>query len=83
MCLDGVESRVGVFEVMAPLTDSPFARHVISDQKVTPSEVAHAMLDRLDTDDFEMHLGRTDELYGLYQRSPSEAVAVGNAALGN
>ncbi len=75
-------SRIKVFEVMAPLTDSPFAQHV-SGPKVPPSEVAQAVLDGLDRDDFEMHIGQTADVYPIYQRSPQEALDIINATLGN
>lgn len=76
-------SGIKVFEVMAPLTDSPFSQHVVSDQKMPPREVAKAVLDGLEQDEIEMHIGQTADFYALYQRSPQEAVAVLNAAIGN
>lgn len=76
-------SRISVFEVMAPLTDSQFAQHVKSDQKAPPSEVAQAVLDGLETDEFEMRIGQTGDVYAIYQRSPQEALATVNATLGN
>lgn len=74
-------SRIKVFEVMAPLTDSPFAQHVAG-PKVPPREVAQAVLDGLDADDLEMHIGQTADLYPVYLRSPQEALELVNATLG-
>lgn len=74
-------SRIKVFEVMAPLTDSPFAEHVTG-QKVLPGEVAQAVLNGLEKDDLEMHIGQTADLYPIYLRSPQEALETVNATLG-
>ena len=80
--LDRAGSPIRVFEVMAPLVDTPFAQHVVSDQKATPREVAQAVLDGLEADDLEMHVGQTEELYPVYLRSPQEALRLVNAATG-
>lgn len=75
-------SPIRVFEVMAPLTDSPFAQHVVSDDKVPPSVVAQAVLDGLEADDEEMHVGATADLYPVYLSSPHEALVALNASTG-
>lgn len=73
-------SPIRVFEVMAPLTDSPFAQHVVSNDKIPPGVVAQAMLDGLEADDEEMHIGATADLYPEYLRSPQEALVLLNAS---
>jgi len=75
-------SPIRVFEVMAPLTDSPLAQHVVSDDKVPPSVVAQAILDGLERDDLEMHVGTTADLYPTYLRSPHDALVALNASTG-
>lgn len=80
--LDRAGSPIRVFEVMAPLVDTPFAQHVTSAEKVPASEVARAVLDGLEADDLEMHVGQTERLYPVYLRSPQEALALVNAATG-
>lgn len=76
------KSPIKVFEVMAPLVDSPFAKDVVSDDKVPPSEVAQAILDGLEADDLEMHVGTTADLYPAYLHSPEEALVTLNASTG-
>lgn len=80
--LDRAGSPVKIFEVMAPMVDTPFAEHVVSDMKVPPGEVAQAVLDGLEADDFEMHVGTTADLYPVYLQSPQEALRVVNVNTG-
>ena len=63
-------SPIKVFEVMAPLVDSPFAQHVHSDAKVAPAEVAAAILDGVERDELEMHVGSVEHLYRTYSGHP-------------
>lgn len=67
-------SNIKVFELMAPLVDSPFARDVKSDAKVPPAEIADALLDSLERDVLEMHVGITAGLYRTYLESPEQAL---------
>ncbi len=80
--LDRAGSPIRIFEIMAPMVDTPFAKEVKSDMKVPASEVAQAVLDGIDADDFEMHIGITAELYPLYLRSPQEALTLINRNTG-
>lgn len=75
-------SPIQVFEVMAPLTDSPFAQDVVSNDKVPPSEVAQTVLDGLEADEEEMHVGLTGGVYSAFQRSPHEALVLLNTSTG-
>lgn len=75
-------SPVQVFEFMATLTDSPFSPEVSSEAKATPAVVVAQMLDLLEHDVQEMHVGDVEDLYRTYLRSPQEALAVVNAATG-
>lgn len=75
-------SSIKVFEIMAPLVDSPFAKDVKSDAKMPPAEVAEAVLAGLEHDDFEMHVGTVAGLYQTYLRSPQEALREVNAQTG-
>lgn len=75
-------SSIKVFEIMAPLVDSPFAKDIKSDAKMPPAEVAEAVLAGLEHDDFEMHVGTVAGLYQTYLRSPQEALKEVNAQTG-
>ena len=75
-------SAIKVFELMAPLVDTPFAKDVKSDDKVPPEDVARALLDGLERDELELHVGATADIYQLYPRSPEEALRALNTSTG-
>ena len=80
--LQNAGSNIKVFELMAPLVDSPFAKDVNSDAKVPPGEVADALLANLEHDVLEIHVGITADLYRTYLKSPERALRDLNAATG-
>jgi uncharacterized oxidoreductase len=75
-------SDIKVFELMAPLVDTPFAKDVNSDAKVPPGEVADALLTNLEQDVLEMHVGITADTYQTYLKSPEQALRELNAVTG-
>ena len=75
-------SDIKVFELMAPLVDTPFSKDVNSDAKVPPAEVADALLANLEQDVLEMHVGITADLYRTYLKSPEQALRELNAVTG-
>ncbi len=80
--LGRAESPIEGFEVMAPLTDSPFAAEVASDTEVAPIVVAQAILDGLEAEDPEMHVGATGDVHPVFQRSPQEALQLVDSVTG-
>ena len=75
-------SDIRVFELMAPLVDTPFAKDVNSNAKVPPWEVADALLANLERDVLEMHVGITADMYQTYLKSPEQALRELNAVTG-
>src|SRR3712207_9308814 len=75
-------SDIKVFELMAPLVDTPFAKDVNSDAKVPPAEVADALLTNLEQDVLGMHVGITADMYQTYLKSPEQALRELNAVTG-
>lgn len=75
-------SPVQVFELMAPLTNSPFAAEVVSGRKASPAAVVTQMLDLLEAEVHEMHVGDVERLYQTYLRSPQEALTQVNVMTG-
>jgi uncharacterized oxidoreductase len=75
-------SGIKVFELMAPLTESPFSKDVMSDQKMPAREVAEALLAGLEQDELELRVGMTENLYQTYLKSPGEALTAVNAVTG-
>ena len=75
-------SRTRVFELMAPLVDSPFSAHVVSDQKVSPESVISALLAGLERDELELRVGISEDVYQALRASPDGALRAVNAATG-
>jgi uncharacterized oxidoreductase len=67
-------SAVKVFELMPPLVDTEFSGPIGGASGIHPSLVAADLLDALAHDRFEIHVGKTAELYRLYLSSPEEAL---------
>jgi uncharacterized oxidoreductase len=73
------QTPVKVFELMPPLVDTEFSQEIGGSKGIPPSEVADQLLQGLETDNYEIHVGRTAELYKLFRSSPEEALAAMNA----
>ena len=76
------KSSIKVFELMMPLVDTPFAKGIKADNKMSPAEAAAHMMQGLAKDEYEMHIGITADLYATFLRSPEEAMRVVNAITG-
>jgi len=70
-------TTVKVFEVLPPLVDTELSKELRGD-KIPPSVVADELLNGLENDEYEIHVGATASLYKLYLRSPVEALKVLN-----
>lgn len=75
-------STIRVFDLMAPLVDSPFASHVHSDEEVAPSEVITALIKGIEDNELELRVGVTEDIYQLLRSSPEAALRAGNALTG-
>jgi uncharacterized oxidoreductase len=82
LVLENKGSGIRVFELMAPLVDSPFAKDIESDQKMPPRKVAETLLAGLERDELELRVGQTEDLYRTYLKSPDEALTEVNALTG-
>lgn len=82
LVLKNKASGIKVFELMAPLTDSPFSKDVKSDRKMPAGEVAEALLAGLERDELELRVGPTEDLYQTYLKSPDAALTAVNALTG-
>lgn len=67
------QTKVKVFEVLPPLVDTEFARS-LTGFKIPPSEVAGAIIEALEENKYEIHIGFTADLYKLYLDSPEKAI---------
>jgi uncharacterized oxidoreductase len=79
LVLQRQQSTIKVFELMAPLVDSPFSKDVHSDHKVPPADVISALLTSLEHDDLEIRPGAAEDVYQLMRTSPEKALQAVNA----
>jgi len=70
----GRSSKVKVFELMPPLTDTELSALINGKNGIPPSKVAEDFIAGLANDTYEIRVGRTQEIYDLYLKSPAEAL---------
>ena len=73
-------SPVKVFELVPPLVDTGFSRDVGGAAGIPPAAVAQALVAGMEKDEYEIRVGRTEELYRLSLRSPEDALLMMNPA---
>jgi uncharacterized oxidoreductase len=71
-------SEVKVFELMPPLVNTTFSTEIGGANGIPPHEVADAFLHALANDLFEIHVGRTADVYHLALSSPADALQAMN-----
>jgi uncharacterized oxidoreductase len=71
---------VKVFELMPPLVNTEFSKEIGGEKGIAPSIVAEELLRALENDEYEIHVGLTEDLYKLSLSSPAEAFNVLNPA---
>ena len=71
-------TNIKVFELMPPVVDTEFSRELPAKDKFPPAAVAEVLIRALQEDEFEIHVGSTRYLYGLYLQSPALALAAMN-----
>lgn len=69
---------VKVFELMPPLVDTEFSAEIGGHLGLKPSVVAEELIKGLETDNFEIRIGDTEQIYQLYRSNPEEALKVMN-----
>ena len=72
-------SDVKVFELMPPLVDTEFSAEIGGHNGIAPSAVAEALVEALERDEYEIRVGRTEDIYRLYLSSPEQAFQAMNA----
>lgn len=82
LVLQRKKSPIKLYELMAPLVDSPFSKAVQSDLKVSPDSVIERLIVGIETHEYEIRPGLSDEIYQTYLRSPAEALLMVNQATG-
>lgn len=79
LTLQRQDSTIKVFEMMAPLVDTPLAGPAPDAAKVPASEVIAALIEGLRTDELEMRVGYTEAIYEELLKKPDGALQFVNA----
>ena len=82
LVLQRKKSSIQLYELMAPLVDSPFSQAVQSDLKVSPGSVIEDLVAGIENQEYEIRPGLSEEIYQTYLRSPTEALLMVNQATG-
>ena len=78
LALEG-NSQIKVFELMPPLVDTEFSEAIGGRNGIAPSKVAEDLFLALGKDEYEIHVGHTQQLYKLFLSSPEAALRSLNA----
>jgi uncharacterized oxidoreductase len=70
--------NIKVFELMPPLVNTAFSKEIGGANGIHPSVVADAFVNGLAKDEYEIHAGRTADIYKLYLSSPAAALSAMN-----
>jgi uncharacterized oxidoreductase len=73
-------SNVKVFELMPPLVNTDFSQEIGGINGIPPETVAEGLVSGLANDVYEIHVGRTANIFELSHSSPSDALLAMNPA---
>ena len=65
---------------MPPLVNTDFSQAIGGANGIAPAVVAEDLVRALENDEYEIHVGRTADLYGLFHSSPADALLAMNPA---
>ncbi|MVT08556.1 SDR family oxidoreductase [Chitinophaga tropicalis] len=71
-------TSVKVFELMPPLVNTDFSQAIGGSKGIPPSAVADELVNALEKDHYEIHVGDTAAFYQLFLSSPADALKVLN-----
>jgi uncharacterized oxidoreductase len=72
------DSSVKVFELMPPLVNTEFSAEIGGADGIPPQQVADDLLTALGTNDYEIRVGKTADLYKAFLSSPEAALEIMN-----
>lgn len=67
-------TSVKVFELMPPLVDTEFSAPIGGHKGIKPLAVAEDLINALDKNIYEIRVGKTEDIYNLYLKSPEQAL---------
>jgi uncharacterized oxidoreductase len=71
-------TSIKVFELMPPLVNTDFSQEIGGANGIPAKTVAEDLINALANDEFEIHVGRTAQLFELFHASTSEALLAMN-----
>lgn len=71
-------TSIKVFELMPPLVNTDFSQEIGGINGMSPVVVAEDLLKALESDTYEIHVGKTAQIYELFHASPADALAAMN-----
>ncbi|PSL46511.1 putative oxidoreductase [Chitinophaga niastensis] len=72
------QKNISVFELMPPLVNTDFSQEIDGHRGIPAKEVAECLLNALEKNDYEIHVGQTAQIYQLLQSSPANALLAMN-----
>lgn len=72
------DTSIKVFELVPPLVDTEFSAPIGGKTGISPTLVAEELITALETDNFEIRVGQTEDIYQLSLAAPAEAFRVMN-----
>lgn len=72
-------TSVKVFELMPPLVNTEFSKEIGGHNGIDPSVVAQDLVDALENDTYQIHVGDTAQIYELFRTSPADAMNAMNS----
>jgi len=73
-------TSVKVFELMPPLVNTEFSKEIGGQNGISPEAVAQDLVGALKNNHYEIHVGRTADIYKLFLSSPAAAFEAMNPA---
>ena len=75
------DTRVKVFELMPPLVDTEFSAVIGGANGIPPKQVAQDLITAMHSDDYEIHVGKTAEIFNTFFPLSQKAVLAMNGKL--
>jgi uncharacterized oxidoreductase len=72
---------IKVFELMPPLVNTAFSTEIGGENGIPPKEVADDLISAFENDTYEIHVGRTAQLFQLFLQSPADALLAMNPGI--
>ncbi|SEW36557.1 SDR family oxidoreductase [Chitinophaga arvensicola] len=71
--------QLHIFELMPPLVNTDFSEEIGGANGIPPAQVATEFIAALEKNEYEIHVGNTEQIYQLMLTSPAAALATMNA----